>query len=242
MTNILVVEDDLNMGYLISGGLEMHQFKVILCTDGKSGLRTFKQENIHLCVLDIMLPGSDGFTLAKEIRKINEDVPFIFLTSRSLEGDKIKGFQLGCDDYITKPFSIMELILRIQAILKRSSPLELAPVAETYLLGSFNFKYSQRVLVGQDGIERQLSIKEAELLRLFCMRKNELIHRQYIMNKIWGNDDYFTVKSMDVFITRLRKLLKKDPRLEIQNVYGTGFKLLEKVLPGFSENQPRPNV
>lgn len=118
MTNILIVEDDLNMGYLVTGGLEMHQFTVFLCTDGKSGIKTFKQENIDLCILDIMLPGTDGFSLAKEIRQIDEQVPLIFLTSRSLEGDKIKGFQLGCDDYITKPFSIVELVLRIQAILK----------------------------------------------------------------------------------------------------------------------------
>lgn len=239
MINILVVEDDLNMGYLISGGLEMHQFKVNLCTDGKSALRAFKQGNIQLCILDIMLPGADGFTLAKEIRKINEDVPFIFLTSRSLEGDKIKGFQLGCDDYITKPFSIMELILRIQAILKRSSPADSISQVESYLIGIFEFRYSQRVLIHPDGTERQLSSKEAELLRLFCVRKNELIHRQYIMNKIWGNDDYFTVKSMDVFITRLRKLLKKDSRIEIQNVYGTGFRMIEKNNPDLMENTSR---
>jgi DNA-binding response OmpR family regulator len=236
MTNVLVVEDDLNMGYLISGGLEMHQFKVTLCTDGKSGLKTFRQGSVQLCILDIMLPGTDGFTLAKEIRKLNENVPLIFLTSRSMEVDKIKGFQLGCDDYITKPFSIMELVLRIQAILKRSANSEPLTANETYDIGNFSLNYNNRTLTENNGTSRQLSVKETELLRLLCSRKNELIHRQYIMNKVWGNDDYFTVKSMDVFITRLRKLLKSDSRLEIQNIYGTGFKLIEKNTPEKPDN------
>lgn len=225
--NILVVEDDENMGYLIRGGLEMHHFNVVLCTDGNTGIKLFRKSNFQLCILDIMLPGTDGFTVAKEIRMLNEQIPFIFLTSRSLEGDKIKGFQLGCDDYITKPFSIMELVLRIQAILKRSSTTEVQITEESYPLGKYTFHYSNRTLINPDGTEKQLSIKESEMLRLLCLRKNELIHRQYIMKKVWGNDDYFTVKSMDVFITRLRKLLKKDLMLEIQNVYGTGFRLID---------------
>ncbi|HNS12401.1 MAG TPA: response regulator transcription factor [Bacteroidia bacterium] len=226
--NILIVEDDQNMGYLLSGGLEMHQFKVSLCVDGKAGLKTFKKDKFDLCILDVMLPGTDGFTLAEEIRTLNKQIPLIFLTSRTLEGDKIRGFQIGCDDYITKPFSLMELILRIQAILKRTSGTDIIPLEESYKVGKYEFQYINRILISPDKSEKQLSQKEVDLLRIFCRRKNELIHRQYLMNQVWGNDDYFTVKSMDVFITRLRKLLKDDPALEIQNVYGTGFKLIDR--------------
>lgn len=224
--NILLVEDDINLGYLLKNSFEQKGFMVHIGLDGKQGLRMFRQEHFHLCILDIMLPYKDGFMLAEDIKKIDDSVPVIFLTSRSLEMDKVRGFQIGCDDYITKPFSVMELLLRVNAILKRSVLSEFKNTSTTFQIGKYQFEYSNRILVfpGQKG--HSLSLKEAELLRLFSERVNELVHRQYMMNKIWGNDDYFVSKSMDVFITRLRKLLKQDPSIEIQNVYGTGFKLV----------------
>ncbi len=186
----------------------------------------FNQELVQLCILDVMLPLKDGFTLAKEMRALRESVPIIFLTSRSMELDKIKGFEIGCDDYITKPFSIMELILRVNAILKRTNAREIKNKSDVYPIGKYVFYYTERKLIFPDQTEKTLSVKETELLRIFCEKENELIHRNYLMNKVWGSDDYFIAKSMDVFITRLRKLLKGDSTIEIQNIYGTGFKLI----------------
>jgi DNA-binding response OmpR family regulator len=223
--NILIVEDDDNLGYLLRENLESRGFLVSTCTDGKQGIRMFNQQSFNLCILDVMLPHKDGFTLAKEMRALKENVPIIFLTSRSMELDKIKGFEIGCDDYITKPFSLMELLLRINAVLKRTSINDTKPKSDVFNVGNYVFHYSKRALVFPDQSEKTLSVKEAELLRVFCEKENELVHRQFLMNKIWRSDDYFIAKSMDVFITRLRKLLKNDPNVEIQNIYGTGFKL-----------------
>lgn len=223
--NILIVEDDENLSYLLKENLESKGFLVSICPDGRQGIRLFNQQQFNLCILDVMLPYKDGFTLAKEMRLLKENVPIIFLTSRSLELDKIKGFETGCDDYITKPFSIMELLLRINAVLKRTNGIDLKSKTDIFNIGKYIFKYSERRLTFPDQTEKILSTKEAELLRVFCEKESELIHRQYLMHRVWGNDDYFIGKSMDVFITRLRKLLKGDPAIEIQNVYGTGFKL-----------------
>jgi len=228
---ILLVEDDKNLGYLLKSSFEQKGFSVCLSTDGKQGFRSFRQNRFHLCILDVMLPGKDGFTLASDIKKLDDAMPVIFLTSRSLEMDKVYGFQLGCDDYITKPFSVMELLLRVNAVLKRTGPQDTKSKATVFMIGKYRFDYSNRLLFFPDQSGRTLSMKEAELLKMFCEQGNELIHRQYMMNKIWGNDDYYVSKSMDVFITRLRKLLKQDPGIEIQNVYGTGFKLLIHSLP-----------
>lgn len=225
---ILIVEDDENLGYLLKENLETKGFLVSVCSDGKKGIRMFNQELFQLCILDVMLPYKDGFTLAKEMRVLRENVPLIFLTSRSMELDKIKGFEIGCDDYITKPFSIMELILRVNAILKRTNVRDVKSKIDIYNVGKYVFYFAERKLIHPDQTEKALSVKEAELLKIFCEKENELIHRNYLMNKIWGNDDYYIASSMDVFITRLRKLLKGDPNLEIQNIYGTGFKLSVK--------------
>lgn len=222
---ILIVEDDENLGYLLKENLESKGFLVSICNDGKKGIRMFNQEIFQLCILDVMLPLKDGFTIAKEMRALRENVPIIFLTSRSMELDKIKGFEIGCDDYITKPFSIMELILRMNAILKRTNVRDPKSKADVFNIGKYVFYYTERKLKFPDQSEKTLSVKETELLRIFCEKENELIHRNYLMNKVWGSDDYFIAKSMDVFITRLRKLLKSDSNLEIQNIYGTGFKL-----------------
>lgn len=223
---VLLVEDDENLSYLLQVSLEQKGFEVTLAPDGKQGLRFFKQQLFHLCILDIMLPLKDGFTLAGEIKKLNEHIPIIFLTSRSLEVDKVRGFQVGCDDYVTKPFSVMELLLRVNVVLKRSVQQEPKSKNTSFSIGNYNFDYYNRLLVFPDNSSRTLSVKEAELLKLFCENNNELIHRQFMMNKVWGSDDYYVSKSMDVFITRLRKLLKNDPAIEIQNVYGTGYKFL----------------
>ncbi len=222
---ILIVEDDENLGYLLKENLESKGFLVSVCTDGKKGIRIFNQELFQLCILDVMLPHKDGFTLAKEMRVLRENIPIIFLTSRAMELDKIKGFEIGCDDYITKPFSIMELILRMNAILKRTNTRDPQSKVDVFHIGKYVFYYTERKLKFPDQTEKTLSVKETELLKIFCEKENELIHRNYLMNKVWGSDDYFIAKSMDVFITRLRKLLKSDPNLEIQNIYGTGFKL-----------------
>ena len=223
--NILIVEDDDNLGYLLRENLESRGFLVSTCTDGRQGIRMFNQQLFQLCILDVMLPHKDGFTLAREMRQLNENVPIIFLTSRSMELDKIKGFEIGCDDYITKPFSFMELLLRVNAVLKRTVSNDTKVKTDTFNIGEYTFYYPKRTLVYPDKTEKTLSVKEAELLKVFCEKENELVHRQFLMNKVWNNDDYFIAKSMDVFITRLRKLLKNDPDVEIQNIYGTGFKL-----------------
>ena len=223
--NILIVEDDDNLGYLLRENLESRGFIVSTCKDGKQGIRMFNQQLFNLCILDVMLPHKDGFTLAKEMRQLRENVPIIFLTSRSMELDKIKGFEIGCDDYITKPFSLMELLLRINAVLKRTTVSDTKIKNDTFKIGSYTFHYAKRTLIYPDKSEKTLSVKEAELLKVFCEKENELVHRQFLMNKVWNGDDYFIAKSMDVFITRLRKLLKNDSNVEIQNIYGTGFKL-----------------
>jgi DNA-binding response OmpR family regulator len=223
-TNILIIEDDNNLSYLLRENLESRGFNVTLAADGKSGLKLFNREIFQLCIRDVMIPVKDGFTLAKEMREL-KDVPIIFLTSRSMEIDKIKGFECGCDDYITKPFSVMELLLRVNAVLKRTNIAEPKKETDIFPVGNYTFRFSERKLIMPDSTEKNLSTKEAELLRIFCEKKNELVHRQYLMNKVWGSDDYFIAKSMDVFITRLRKLLKYDTAIEIQNVYGTGFRL-----------------
>ncbi len=223
---ILLVEDDANLGYLLKNNFEQHGYSVTIGVDGKQGFKLFRQQEFHICILDVMLPLQDGFSLAGEIKNEDDKMPVIFLTSRSMEIDKIRGFHAGCDDYITKPFSMMELMLRINAVLKRSAKKEVKERPSLYRIGKFTFDLPNRLLQFPDTEARLLSMKEAELLGLLCERPNELIHRQHMLNKVWGNDDYFVAKSMDVFITRLRKLLRSDSTLEIQNVYGTGFKLV----------------
>ncbi|MEO8149488.1 MAG: response regulator transcription factor [Bacteroidia bacterium] len=225
---ILIVEDDENLAYLLKENMETRGFSVTICADGKQGFRVFNQQAFQLCILDVMLPYKDGFALAKEMRIQNQNIPIIFLTSRSMEIDKIKGFESGCDDYITKPFSVMELLLRVNAVLKRTNVNEVKKEKDIFTFGSCILLFSERKLIFSDKTEKSLSMKEAELLRIFCEKQNELIHRQYLMNRIWGSDDYYIAKSMDVFITRLRKLLKFETDIEIQNIYGTGFKFIVK--------------
>ncbi|HOZ87022.1 MAG TPA: response regulator transcription factor [Bacteroidia bacterium] len=228
--HILLVEDDPNMSYLLQENLGAKGYAFTLCENGKEGYKKFREGNFHLCILDIMLPKMDGFELAAKIKEINPLVPIIFLTSKTMEADKIRGFKLGCDDYITKPFSSMELDYRIQAILKRASKTDETETPTVYYIGSSEFYSDLRLLKSPGQGEKKLTKKEADLLKLFCERKNKLISRSFLMNHIWGNDDYFISKSMDVYITRIRHLLKTDTSLEITNVYGSGYQLVEKIL------------
>jgi two-component system OmpR family response regulator len=227
-TSVLLVEDDRNMCYLLKENLSTSGYQVTTCYDGKEGFRRFRESHYSLCILDIMLPRMDGFQLASKIRLLNESVPIIFLTSRSMEADKVQGFKTGCDDYITKPFSLMELNYRILAVLKRSSN-RIGPSEQfIHRIGIFEFDSRSRIFKSEDGTEKKLTPKESELLKILCEKRNELVTRSLIMNHIWGDDDYFISRSMDVYLTRIRNLLKADPSLEIVNVYGTGYQLLEK--------------
>ena len=223
---ILLVEDDPNLSLVLQDYLEMMNYDITLCRNGKEGLEIFQKGRFNLCILDIMMPVMDGFTLAEEIKKINEAVPIVFLTAKSLKEDRIKGFRLGCDDYIMKPFSTEELSLRIQAILKRCMA-QAAIVKDEepiYKIGKFLFDHKNMIL-RIDGKEKVLTRKENALLKLLYENRNKLLTRETALKSVWGNDDYFIGRSMDVFIAKLRKYLKDDPSIYITNVHGTGFKL-----------------
>lgn len=222
---ILYVEDDVNLGFVTTDNLNMNGYSTVFCKDGKSGLETFKKGKFDLCILDVMMPEMDGFTLAREIRKINTDIPIIFLTAKNMKEDKITGFQTGADDYITKPFSIEELILRIEVFLKRSRKAETSNVIQNdFEIGKYSFSFSNLTLVcGKQ--KNILTMKEAELLKYFCVNKDKILKREDILRTVWGDDDYFMGRSLDVFISRLRKLLQKDPAIQIENIHSVGFRL-----------------
>lgn len=222
---ILLVEDDINLGFVLNDFLSMSNYEPTLARDGKEGFEFFKNGNFDLCILDVMLPFKDGFALAEEIRKIEPNIPIIFLTAKTMEKDKIKGFKAGGDDYITKPFSTEELSLRIDAILRRSKYSILKnDVSNEYKIGKYRFDYTNYMLFSPDG-ERRLTKKEAEVLRLLCINKNQIVKREVALKNIWGDDDYFMGRSMDVYITKLRKFLKEDKNVSIVNIPRTGFKL-----------------
>ncbi len=228
--NILFVEDDPNLSMILKDYLEMIGYMVDHASDGEMGVQMFKDQSYNLVILDVMMPKKDGFTAAKEIREINQLTPIIFLTAKNLKEDRIKGFEHGCDDYITKPFSTEELSLRIKAILKRctlSYQIATEPVNEEYKIGNFTFDSANLILKDND-TERVLTRKESGLLKLLCINKNNLLAREVAMEAIWGENDYFIGRSMDVFIAKLRKYLKPDPNVQISNVHGIGFKLQVK--------------
>lgn len=220
---ILLTEDDKNLGTILKAYLEAKGFPTVLCADGAEGLEKFKRSSFNFCILDVMMPVMDGFTLAKEIRKIDKKVPLLFLTAKAMQDDKIQGFELGADDYLTKPFSMEELLMRIKAILRRSAEDIVHPTI--FKVGSFTFDYNRYMLI-RDGEENKLTSKEAELLRLLCENMNQVLDRSVALNKIWFDDSYFNARSMDVYITKLRKYFKSDPSIELMNVHGIGFKLL----------------
>lgn len=223
--HILLVEDDMNLGFVIQDTLKTEGFKVHLCKDGKEGLLQFNKESYDLCLLDIMMPKKDGLSLAEDIRKINEEVPIVFLTAKDNAEDKIKGLRLGADDYITKPFSSEELILRIKAILKRRPEFkENKREQSKYAIGRYQFDLLNYEL-SIDNDKKKLTKKEAELLKVLAEHRDQVIEREIIGNMIWGDDSYFVGRSMDVFITKLRKYLSKDENISINNVHGVGFRL-----------------
>lgn len=228
---ILLVEDDRNFGDVLRSYLEMNEFQVTLATDGDAGLIEFNKGTFDLCIFDVMMPKKDGFTLAKEIREKGGVTPIIFLTAKSLKEDVLEGFKIGADDYIAKPFNSEELLYRILAILKRTNKaVEVKEDPKEYIIGDYHFNYPLRELKYKDGeYEEKLSPKEAQLLKMFCLTKNDVLERSQALKKIWGEDNYFTARSMDVFVTKLRKYLSKDDSLEIANIHGNGFRLIEKV-------------
>ncbi|MDB5119248.1 MAG: Transcriptional activator protein CopR [Sphingobacteriales bacterium] len=228
MKKILLVEDDPNLGMLLQDYLQLKgKFDVTLCKDGEEGLKAFTKGQYDICILDVMMPKKDGFTLAKEIRKVNINIPIIFATAKAMMEDKTEAFNLGGDDYITKPFRIEELLLRIQALLKRVSDSDKrADEQQTkFKVGKYLFDYTAQLIT--DGKRQQkVSTKEAELLRLLCLKKNEVLTREEALISIWHDDNYFNGRSMDVFLSKLRKYLKEDSGVEIINVHGRGYKLL----------------
>ncbi|MBI9063151.1 MAG: response regulator transcription factor, partial [Marinilabiliaceae bacterium] len=222
---ILLVEDDVSMGFLLVDFLESNGFDVKLYKDGESGLNAFRSGNYDFCILDVMLPGMDGFTIAQRIRAENKLVPIIFLTARSMKQDKIKGFNLGVDDYVTKPFDEDELLCRVHSILNRIQLTE--PQSETEQesscsIGSFSFDYTNQLLT-KGTISKRLTQKESDVLRMLCRTMNNIVKREDILVAIWGENDYFHGRSLDVFIAKLRKYLKEDPSISIENVPKVGF-------------------
>lgn len=229
---ILLVEDDQNFGDVLRSYLEMHDYDVTLATDGVAGLDAFRKTTYDLCVFDVMMPRKDGFSLAKDVRERNKEIPIIFLTAKTMKDDVLQGFKIGADDYISKPFNSEELLLRIQAVLKRSNK---APDPRDdqreYIIGKYHFNYPLRILTftgASEDNQWKLSPKEAELLRMFCKYVNDVTPRSEALTKIWHEDTYFTARSMDVFVTKLRKYLSLDSNIEIVNIHGNGFQLLVK--------------
>lgn len=223
---ILLAEDDTNLSALLEEYLGLKGYDVDLYNDGNAALEGFRKNDYDICLLDVMMPQMDGFTLAQEIRKSDKEIPIIFLTAKSMKEDKITGFDIGADDYITKPFSMEELLARVKAVLRRTAISADEPEPAVYHFGRFEFDYDHQLLI-IDGEERKLTTKESDLLRMLCKYKNRVMEREEALNKIWGNDSYFTARSMDVFITKLRKYLKADPNIQILNIHGTGYKLTE---------------
>lgn len=223
---ILLAEDDPNLGELLKDYLELKgQFEVVLCVDGQEAMDAFRKDEFDLCILDVMMPKKDGFSLGKDIRKIDQTVPIIYATAKGMMEDKTQAFELGGDDYITKPFRVEELLLRINALLKRASKDKEEEVSDKFEIGDYFFDYTSQI-ISYKGQQQKLSTKEAELLRLLCLKKNDVLTREEALIKIWHDDNYFTGRSMDVFLSKLRKYLKEDPNVEIVNVHGKGYKLL----------------
>ncbi|MFN7116839.1 MAG: response regulator transcription factor [Saprospiraceae bacterium] len=219
--HLLYVEDDATLSFVTQDNLELQGYQVTHCVDGPSALEVIQNQSFDLCILDVMLPGIDGFTLAQEIRKLNPHVPILFLTAKSLKEDRIYGLKLGADDYITKPFSIEELILKIEVFLRRSQVVQ-TPPAINFKIGKYNFDYANLTL-SNNGHTKRLTQKEADLLSFLMKHKNQVIKRSNILETLWGEDDYFLGRSLDVFISRLRKYLSEDERLRIENIHGVGF-------------------
>ncbi len=221
-TRILLAEDDLNLGILLVDCLEAEGFEVKLCKDGALALKAFRENQFDLCLLDIMMPKMDGFALAKEIRKENKKVPLIFITAKSLKEDKLKGYDLGADDYIIKPFDEEELLWKIKAVIRRV-PNNIAETRiEIISIGKYDFDFHNQSLI-IDGRVKRITEKESDILKYLSDHRNNLVRREEMLKDLWGENDYFLGRSLDVFITKIRKYLKEDPRVRIENVFGVGF-------------------
>jgi DNA-binding response OmpR family regulator len=221
--NILIVEDDVNLGMLLSEFLESQNFNVKLCRNGASGLTSFKKHNFDICILDVMMPEMDGFNLASQIQKEKKDIPFLFLTARSMKEDKLKGYAVGAEDFVTKPFDEEELLCRLKVILRRHQKEEEAEELPTqFEIGDYFFDYQRQELSYKDE-PRRITEKENEVLRLLCLNQNRILKREEAVEQIYGKRDYFLGRSFDVFISRIRKLLKNDPKISIENVFKVGF-------------------
>jgi len=222
-SKILYVEDDETLSFVTKDNLELHGYKVDHCLDGETAIESFFNENYDLCILDVMLPKMDGFAVAEKIRATDPNVPILFLTAKSMKDDRIHGLKIGADDYITKPFSIEELILKIEVFLRRKYVS--VSVNDQYKVGRYNFDY-RNLILSLDGEDRSLTQKEADLLKMLLDHKNNVVKRSLILEKLWGEDDYFLGRSMDVFISRLRKYLSGDAKIRLDNIHGVGFKLM----------------
>ena len=224
---ILLVEDDTNLGFVISDQLKSEGYQVSLCTNGMDGHMRFSENEFHMCIFDVMMPKKDGFTLAREIRTMNQDIPILFLTAKAMTEDKIAGFNAGGDDYLTKPFSFDELSVRVKALLKRVN-IQDEPEQKIVHIGTYVFD-TENFTLKHPEFEKTLTKKEAMVLKILCKFKNAVVPRENILTAVWGQDDYFAGRSMDVFITKLRKYFSMDPKIAISNIHGIGFKL--EVLP-----------
>lgn len=226
---ILLAEDDKNLGDILKTYLEAKGYPTVLCVNGEEAFDRFNNDNFDFIILDIMMPLKDGFTVAREIRKSDKKIPILFLSAKSMQEDMLKGFQLGADDYITKPFSMEVLLMRMNAILRRTQGHEKSsPQSSVFRIGAFVFDHQRQILT-LNNHEQKLTAKEADLLNLLCQNANEVLDRSIALKEIWKDDSYFNARSMDVYITKLRKFLKEDPEVELLNVHGIGFKLIGKL-------------
>lgn len=223
MKKILLVEDDPSLGFVIKDNLSMKGYDVTLCADGEAGAAMFYSMSFQLCIFDVMLPRKDGFTLAKQVRAVNKDIPILFLTAKAMLEDKLEGFRAGADDYITKPFSLDELLCRIEVFFRRS-PDSNQVADKKFSVGKYEFDFTTLAL-RYDTLEKTLTQKEAEVLQLLYANRHRVLKREEILKQVWGDDDYFMGRSMDVFISKLRKYLKEDPSVQIVNYHGVGFRL-----------------
>jgi len=221
---ILLVEDDASLGFVISDYLKSAGYNVTLCYDGVEAMKMFGEKSFHLGVFDVMMPRKDGFTLAMEIRKIDKNMPILFLTAKSMTEDKIAGFKAGGDDYLTKPFSFDEFELRIQSLLKRINIHVVVEEPTVYKLGTFEFNCEEHTITGRTE-KKTLTKKENQILKILCKNMNQVVAREIVLTAVWGQDDYFVGRSLDVFITKIRKYLKEDESVQILNIHGVGFKL-----------------
>jgi len=219
---VLLAEDDASLGFIIKDALEEDGYEVVHCADGQVAIDRFNKNDFDICLLDVMMPHKDGFAVAKKIRQQTDLVPILFLTAKSMEEDKIKGFQSGADDYITKPFNMSELLLRLEVFLRRTKKMHSEKVQE-YQVGKLKFSYTDLKIISDKGAS-SMTQKEADLLKFFCEHPNKVLKREEVLLNVWGKDDYFLGRSMDVFITKLRKHFKADPEVILETIHGVGFR------------------